>query len=132
MDKLRRHAEWFELLAPKTDAAKAKTTRGAAAHAFRLRPRIYPVTGREGYVPLAFVFTGKTAAQRESRMQRLEEATRPYFAGTPYPGRGAGITAVDYHQAVPVVVTELDGSSPTRAAPRARCGAGSAGMSGRR
>ncbi|MEV2255726.1 hypothetical protein AB0I94_35115 [Streptomyces sp. NPDC050147] len=31
---------------------------------------------------------------------------RPYFAGTTY--AGGGITAVDYHQAVPVVVTELE------------------------
>ncbi|MFF3735121.1 hypothetical protein ACFYXM_33800 [Streptomyces sp. NPDC002476] len=59
-------------------------------------------------MPVAFVFTGKTATQRESRMRRLEQAARPYFAGTPYPGRGVGITAVDYHQAVPVVVTELE------------------------
>ncbi|MEL5960065.1 hypothetical protein AADR41_35820 [Streptomyces sp. CLV115] len=77
-------------------------------HNSRLWSRLYPATGREGYVPVAFVFTGKTAAQRESRMLRLEQATRRYFAGEPYPGRGAGITAVDYHQAVPVVVTELE------------------------
>jgi hypothetical protein len=59
-------------------------------------------------VPVAFVFTGKTKAQRESRMQRLEHAARRYFASEPYPGQAAGITAVDYHQAVPVVVTELE------------------------
>lgn len=64
--------------------------------------------GGQGYVPVAFVFTGKTAAQRESRMRRLEQAARRYFAGKPYPGRDAGITAADYHQAVPVVVTELE------------------------
>ncbi|WP_381560884.1 hypothetical protein [Streptomyces eurythermus] len=57
-------------------------------------------------MPLAFVFTGKTAAQRASRIQRLEQAARRYFAGTPY--AGAGITAVDHHQAVPVAVTELE------------------------
>lgn len=108
VDKLRRYHDWFELLAPKADAIKAKAARGAAVHDFRLWSRIYPATGREGYVPVAFVFTGKTAAQRESRMRRLEQATRRYFAGEPYPGRGAGITAVDYHQAVPVVVTELE------------------------
>ncbi|MFF4179445.1 replication-relaxation family protein [Streptomyces sp. NPDC001750] len=108
VDKLRRYHDWFELLAPKADANKEKAARGGAVHDFRLWSRIYPPTGREGYVPLAFVFTGKTDAQRESRMRRLEQAARPYFAGTPYPGRGAGITAVDYHQAVPVVVTELE------------------------
>jgi hypothetical protein len=57
-------------------------------------------------VPVAFVFTGKTEAQRESRMRRLEQSARRYFAGTPH--RGEGFTAVDYHQAVPVVVTELE------------------------
>ncbi|MFJ8948298.1 replication-relaxation family protein [Streptomyces sp. NPDC102395] len=108
VDKLRRYHEWFELLAPKADADKEKAARrqGAAVHDFRLWSRIYPATGREGYVPVAFVFTGKTAAQRESRMQRLEQAARTYFAGTLY--RGAGFTAVDYHQAVPVVVTDLE------------------------
>lgn len=112
VDKLRRYTDWFELLAPKADPNKEKAVRndhlGAKVQEFRLWPRIYPATGREGYVPVAFVFTGKTAAQRESRMRRLEEASRRYFAGEPYPGRGEGITAVDYHQAVPVVVTELE------------------------
>ncbi|TGB11640.1 hypothetical protein E4099_11850 [Streptomyces palmae] len=108
VDKLRRYHDWFELLAPKADADKEKAAsrQGAAVHNFRLWSRIYPATGREGYVPVAFVFTGKTAAQRESRMLRLEQAARAHFAGTPH--RGAGFTAVDYHQAVPVVVTELE------------------------
>ncbi|CAG6391862.1 hypothetical protein SCOCK_140060 [Actinacidiphila cocklensis] len=87
---------------------KAARHQGAAVHAFRLWSRLYPGTGREGYVPVAFVFTGRTAAQRESRMRRLEQAARACFAGTRYPGRDAGITAVNYHQAVPVVVTELE------------------------
>jgi hypothetical protein len=108
--KLRRYADWFALPAPRADPAGEKAARpqGAAAHAFRLWSRIYPATGREGYVPLAFVFTGATAAQRESRMRRLEHAARPYVAGTPYPGSAHGVTAVNYHQALPVVVTELE------------------------
>ncbi|MFC7934051.1 replication-relaxation family protein [Streptomyces cinereoruber] len=108
VDKLRRYNDWFELLAPKADAdqEKAARRRGSAVHDFRLWSRIYPATGHEGYPPVAFVFTGKTAEQRESRMRRLEQAGRRYFAGTPYPW--AGFTAVDYHQAVPVVVTELE------------------------
>ncbi|MEE1943268.1 replication-relaxation family protein [Streptomyces sp. TRM 70361] len=106
--KLRRYTDWFELLAPKADANKEKAARrqGAAVHDFRLWSRIYPATGREGYVPVAFVFTGRTAAQRASRIERLEQAARAYFAGTPH--RGESYTAVDYHQAVPVVVTELE------------------------
>ncbi|WP_176743553.1 hypothetical protein [Streptomyces agglomeratus] len=54
------------------------------------------------------MFTGKTKVQRESRIRRLEQAGRRYFAGKPYAGSASGITAVDYHQAVPVVVTELE------------------------
>ncbi|MEU4955266.1 hypothetical protein ACFYN3_40845, partial [Streptomyces lavendulae] len=108
LDKLRRYHDWFELPAPKADRHREKSAQGAAVHDFRLWSRIYPPTGREGYVPLAFVFTGKTAFQRTSRIERLERAARTYFAGTAYPGRDEGITAVDYHQAVPVVVTELE------------------------
>ncbi|GGU10844.1 hypothetical protein GCM10010272_64780 [Streptomyces lateritius] len=109
VDKLRRYTDWFELLAPKADKDRERVARafgGARVHDLRLWSRIYPATGREGYVPVAFVFTGKTAAQRESRMRRLEQSARRYFAGTQY--AGGGITAVDYHQAVPVVVTELE------------------------
>ncbi|OEJ21752.1 hypothetical protein AS594_39845 [Streptomyces agglomeratus] len=109
VDKVRRYTEWFELLAPKADKNHERAAcsyGGAKVHDFRLWSRIYPATGHEGYVPLAFVFTGKTKAQRASKMRRLEQAARSYFAGTQYPG--AGITAVDYHQAVPVVVTELE------------------------
>jgi hypothetical protein len=55
-------------------------------------------------VPVAFVCTGRTvAAQRESRTPRLEQAAGACSVGTL---TEAGITAVDCHQAVPVVVTE--------------------------
>ncbi len=110
--KLRRYTDWFELLAPKTDpiaekAGRAVRQQGAAVHDCWLWSRIYPVTGRGGHVPVAFVFTGKTAAQRESRTRRLERSTRRYFAGTPYPW--VQFPAAHYHRAVPVVVTELEG-----------------------
>lgn len=64
VDKVRRYTEWFELLAPKADKVKAQAAHhhGAAVHDFRLWSRIYQATGREGYVPVAFVFTGKTKA----------------------------------------------------------------------
>ncbi|MEU1021298.1 hypothetical protein ABZ366_04130 [Streptomyces sp. NPDC005904] len=67
---------------------------------------------------MAFVFTGKTAAQRESRTRRLERSTRRYFADTPYPW--VHFPATHYHQAVPVVVTELEGITavPSGAASR--------------
>ncbi|MFI2209839.1 hypothetical protein [Streptomyces sp. NPDC020141] len=109
-EKVRRYTDWFELLAPKADPDRERLARreGAEVRGFRLWSRLSPPTGREGYVPLAFVVTGRTAARRESRIRHLEHAARAYFAGEPYPGRAAGITAVDYHRALPVVVTELE------------------------
>ncbi|KDQ71440.1 hypothetical protein AB0K62_21925 [Streptomyces halstedii] len=65
-------------------------------------------TGHESYVPVAFVFTGRTKARRASGMRRLEEAARRCPAGESYSGQEPVITAVDYCQAVPVVVTELE------------------------
>ncbi|MGW4699869.1 hypothetical protein [Streptomyces sp. NPDC004285] len=88
---------------PQADAAKAKAPRGAAVHDFRLW---VPPTGRAVYVPVAFVFTGKTAAKWERRMRRLEQAA-PVLRRHSVPGSGAAMTAEDYHEAVPVVVTEL-------------------------
>ncbi|MCW8220423.1 hypothetical protein [Streptomyces griseolus] len=78
----------------------AKAVRGASG-----TPAL---TGHEGYVPVAFVFAGRTKARRASGMRRLEEAARRYLAGESYTGQEPGITAVDYCQAVPVVVTELE------------------------
>lgn len=109
--KVRRYVEWFELLAPKADAKAADAARvsaGADVHGFRLWSRVYPATGREGYPPLAFVFTGTTPAQRASRIERLTEGAWPFCAGRYYSRADDDITAVDYHQAVPVVVTELE------------------------
>ncbi|MEU8138202.1 replication-relaxation family protein [Streptodolium elevatio] len=107
--KLRRYREWFELLAPKADAQKAEYAQHGDVHPFRLWSRVYPGTGREGYPPLAFVFAGTTPAQRTSRIQRLKEGAWPYCAGRYYTRAGDDeITAVNYHQAVPVVVTELE------------------------
>ncbi|CAL9279262.1 hypothetical protein SUDANB180_07482 [Streptomyces sp. enrichment culture] len=90
VDKLRRYTEWFERLTQKADALKEMMARQKAetVHDFRPWSRLYPATGREGYVPVAFVFTRKTAAQRESRMRRLEQAARRYFAGTPHRAKG--------------------------------------------
>lgn len=109
--KVRRYVEWFELLAPKADAKAADAARvsgGAGVNGFRLWSRVYPATGREGYPPLAFVFTGATPAQRASRIRRLTEGAWPFCAGRYYSRADDDITAVDYHQAVPVVVTELE------------------------
>ncbi|MGW0664603.1 hypothetical protein [Streptodolium elevatio] len=109
--KVRRYVEWFELLAPKADAKEADRARrsgGAEVNSFRLWSRVYPATGREGYPPLAFVFTGTTPAQRASRIERLKDGAWPFIAGRYYNRTNDDITALDYHQAVPVVVTELE------------------------
>ncbi|MFG3101653.1 hypothetical protein ACGFZL_14200 [Streptomyces sp. NPDC048182] len=90
-DDLHPYQDWFELLAPEADANKERAAQGAAVHDFRPWSRIYPPTGGwEGYVPLAFVLTGKTDAQRESRMRWLEQVTRTYVAGAPPPSRRPG------------------------------------------
>ncbi|EDY49948.1 hypothetical protein CRV15_28965 (plasmid) [Streptomyces clavuligerus] len=85
---------------------------GAEVHGFRLWSRLYPATGREGYVLVAFIVhrtLGRMAAQRESRMRSLEQAARPLFAGVPYQGGGEGVTAVDDHRALPETLDNPDG-----------------------
>ncbi|UGQ12062.1 hypothetical protein LO772_00130 [Yinghuangia sp. ASG 101] len=67
---------------------------------------MYPATGREGYPPVAFVFTGGTSARRVGRMNRLAAAARSLYAGHPY--GYAGTTALNHHQVVPVVVASLE------------------------
>ncbi|MFI1015785.1 hypothetical protein [Streptomyces sp. NPDC020965] len=90
--KVRRYTEWFELLAPKADPDHERAARweGAAVHGFRLWPRLYPRLPAGSYVLVAFVFTGKTVEQRDSRIRRLEQAAHTSFAGEPYPEPGRG------------------------------------------
>lgn len=87
MAKLRRYTDWFELLAPKADPTREKAGRAAGCGGARLLTVVPGLSGdrREGYVPVAFVFTGKTAAQPESRMRYLEWSARRYFAAPPAP-----------------------------------------------
>ncbi|MFC7795367.1 hypothetical protein [Streptomyces cinereoruber] len=113
--KLRRYWQWGRLLAP--DAGKytvdlARSRPDAiedVRHELRLWCRVYPPTGREGLVPLAFVFADTTEAKVVNTVAVLEEAGRRYWAprryGTLYE---KAITARDYRQAVPVVVTTLE------------------------
>lgn len=113
--KLRRYWEWGRLL-PK-DAAKSKVdlvrSRPDAIehvdHDKRLWRRVYPPTGREGLVPLAFVFADTTAAKVANTVAVLEEAGRRYWAPRRYDcfHRNA-VTARDYRHVVPVVVTTLE------------------------
>ncbi|MEV7077844.1 hypothetical protein AB0N88_04705 [Streptomyces sp. NPDC093516] len=115
VQKLRRYWEWGRRL-PK-DAAKrtvdlVRSRPGViedVAHELRLWRRVYPPTGREGLVPLAFVFADTTEAKVANTVAVLEEAGRHYWAprryDTLYP---KAVTARDYRQAVPVVVTTLE------------------------
>ncbi|MFJ8650650.1 replication-relaxation family protein [Streptomyces sp. NPDC093546] len=113
--KLRRYWEWGRLL-PK-DAAKRTVdlvrSRPAAIedvdHEQRLWRRVYPPTGREGLVPLAFVFADTTEAKVTNTVAMLEDAGRRYWAPRRYESYyREAITAKDYSQAVPVVVTTLE------------------------
>ncbi|WP_432008041.1 replication-relaxation family protein [Streptomyces parvus] len=113
--KLRRYWEWGRLL-PK-DAAKSKAdlvrSRPDAIehvdHDKRLWRRFYPPTGREGLVPLAFVFADTTETKVANTVAVLEEAGRRYWAPRRYDSLYAkAVTALDYRQAVPVVITTLE------------------------
>ncbi|MGW4549944.1 replication-relaxation family protein [Streptomyces violaceorubidus] len=113
--KLRRYWEWGRLL-PK-DAAKSMVdlvrSRPDAIehvdHDKRLWRRFYPPTGREGLVPLAFVFADTTETKVANTVAVLEEDGRRYWAPRRYDSLYAkAVTALDYRQAVPVVITTLE------------------------
>ncbi|MEU2980513.1 hypothetical protein ABZ678_26995 [Streptomyces hirsutus] len=53
-------------------------------HEKRLWRRVYPPTGREGLVPLAFVFADTTAVKVTDTVAVLEEAGRRYWAPRRY------------------------------------------------
>ncbi|MGA5499248.1 hypothetical protein ACPCSP_33535 [Streptomyces cinereoruber] len=113
--KLRRYWEWGRLLPKDADKCTVDLvgSRPDAServdHQQRLWRRVYPPTAREGLVPLAFVFADTTEAKVANTVAVLEEAGRRYWAsrryGTLYE---KAITARDYRQAVPVVVTTLE------------------------
>ena len=113
--KLRRYWQWGRLLAP--DAGKYTVdlvcSRPDAiedvGHEKRLWRRVYPPTGREGLVPLAFVFADTTEAKVADTVAVLKEAGRRYWAPRRYRSLyREAITAKDHSQAVPVVVTTLE------------------------
>ncbi|MFC8928737.1 hypothetical protein ACFT43_23105 [Streptomyces albidoflavus] len=113
--KLRRYWEWGRLLpkdAPKSKADLVRSRPDAIEHVDhdkRLWRRVYPPTGREGLVPLAFVFADTTAAKVANTVAVLEEDGRRYWALRRYDSLYAkAVTALDYRQAVPVVITTLE------------------------
>ncbi|MES4886219.1 replication-relaxation family protein [Streptomyces sp. NPDC127178] len=113
--KLRRYWEWGRLLPKDADKHTVDLARSRPEaiehvdHEKRLWRRVYPPTGREGLVPVAFVFADTTEAKVANTVAVLEEAGRRYWAprryDTLYP---KAVTARDYRQAVPVVVTTLE------------------------
>ncbi|KUN16262.1 hypothetical protein AQJ11_39890 [Streptomyces corchorusii] len=113
--KLRRYWEWGRLLAPDAHRLTVDLVRSRpdaiedVGHEKRLWRRVYPPTGREGLVPLAFVFADTTAAKVDNTVKVIEEAGRSYWAPRRYETYyQEAITAKDYSQAVPVVVTTLE------------------------
>jgi hypothetical protein len=78
-------------------------------HEKRLWRRVYPPTARESLVPVAFVFADTTEAKVDNTVKVLEEAGRRFWAPRRYETYyREAITAKDYSQAVPVVVTTLE------------------------
>ncbi len=75
--KLRRYWQWGRLLAPDADKYTVDLVRSRpdaiedVGHEKRLWRRIYPPTGREGLVPLAFVFADTTEAKVANTVQVL-------------------------------------------------------------
>ncbi|MFF8557130.1 hypothetical protein ACF058_30455 [Streptomyces sp. NPDC015501] len=113
--KLHRYWEWGRLLPKDADKRTVDLVRSRpdaikqlVGHEQRLWRRVYPPTGREGVVPLAFVFADTTEAKVANTVAVLEEAGRRYWAPRRYDTLyEKAITARDYRQAVPVVVTTL-------------------------
>ncbi|OIJ95454.1 hypothetical protein [Streptomyces colonosanans] len=112
--KLRRYWEWGRLLPRDADKHTVDLARSRpdaidhVDHEKRLWRRVYPPTGREGLVPVAFVFADTTEAKVANTVAVLEEAGRRYWAPRRHQTLHRGITAKDYGQAVPVVVTTLE------------------------
>ncbi|MEU3595207.1 replication-relaxation family protein [Streptomyces filamentosus] len=113
--KLRRYWEWGRLLPKDADKRTVDLVRSRpdaierVGHEQRLWRRVYPSTGREGLVPLAFVFADTTETKVANTIAALEEADRRYWAPRRYDSLyEKAITARDYRQAVPVVVTTLE------------------------
>ncbi|WP_232542892.1 hypothetical protein [Streptomyces sp. QHH-9511] len=78
-------------------------------HEKRLWLRVYPPTGRQGLVPLAFVFADTTEAKVDNTVKVTEEDGRRCWAPRRYQTLyREAIMAKDYSQAVLVVFTTLE------------------------
>ncbi|MFI5982500.1 hypothetical protein ACIBEA_16690 [Streptomyces sp. NPDC051555] len=114
VQKLRRYWEWGRLLPSDADKRTVDLVRSRPEaiedvdHEKRLWRRLYPPTGREGLPPVAFVFADTTEVKVANTVAVLEEAGRRYWASRRYDTFHRRITARDYGQAVPVLVTTLE------------------------
>ncbi|MDQ0798284.1 hypothetical protein [Streptomyces sp. B1I3] len=114
--KLRGYWEWGRRLAPDADKYTVDLVRSrpdaidqVVGHVKRLWRRVYPPTGREGLVPVAFVYADTTEAKVANTVAVLEESGRRYWAPRRYRSiYREAITAKDYGQAAPVDVTTLE------------------------
>ncbi|MGW4814317.1 replication-relaxation family protein [Kitasatospora cineracea] len=130
VEKLTGYRAWCELPAkgvPKAAFAESLRARGARTHELRLWRARYPATGREGLPAVALVLVpgrkrprpgSKPPTEEDKREQarrdhqrlmargrRVEAATEALWSPAPY--WGDGVTARDYHRALPVVATTL-------------------------
>lgn len=98
-------------------------------HEKRLWRRVYPPTGREGLVPLAFVFADTTEAKVTHTVAALEEAARRYWAPRRYQTIHRGIT--DGEGLRPGGARRRHHSGAADGARRGRGGVAAAGTQGR-
>ncbi|MGW2402465.1 replication-relaxation family protein, partial [Kitasatospora sp. NPDC001664] len=128
--KLAAYRTWCELPARgvnRKDFDAALLKPGPASNALRLWSALYPPTGREGLPPVALVLeAGRkrprpgtaplTPAQKKAKQERddkrllrrieaVEAGSENIWAPRPVPVKG--VTARDWHQALPVVATTL-------------------------
>ena len=113
--KLRRYWEWGRLLPKDADRHTVELARSRpdgiehVDHEKRLWRRVHPPAGREGLAPVAFVFADTTEAKVVNTVAVLEEAGRRFWAPRRYESYYREvITAKDYSQAVPIVLTTLE------------------------
>ncbi|MFK0195865.1 replication-relaxation family protein [Kitasatospora sp. NPDC090308] len=129
-EKLTGYRAWCELPAKgvsKPAFAESLRARGADTYELRLWRARYPATGREGLPPVALVLVPgrkrprpgtKPPTEEEQREQarrdherllargrRVEATTEALWSPAPY--WGDGVTARDYHRALPVLATAL-------------------------
>ncbi|WP_404962019.1 hypothetical protein [Streptomyces sp. 147326] len=113
VQKLRRYWEWGRLLPSDADKRTTDLVRSRpdaienVDHEKRMWRQVYPPTGREGLVPVAFVFADTTEAKVANTVKVLEEAGCGYWAPRRHETYHRGITARNYGQVLSVVVTTL-------------------------